>query len=102
MTGERQSSNASSGTYPFSTLTFPARRRQIVRLYERLHHAGVLHRDCVPRHWLRDGYGKIRLIDFDRSVAYDLALMSQDEWDRHFESEMTLVRDQLWHGAVVM
>ncbi|KAK8858677.1 hypothetical protein IAR55_002906 [Kwoniella newhampshirensis] len=67
-------------------------RRIIERMYDRIHAAGVLHNDVAWRHIL--GFGtRLRLIDFDRSIAR--GDMNDWYWDLACRREKDEVRAML-------
>ncbi|TYJ51957.1 hypothetical protein B9479_007446 [Cryptococcus floricola] len=69
----------------------PSVRRELLRQYERLHQANVLHHDIDPRHWLQRPGGGWMIIDFDG--ARELTGAQEDESEK--EEEMRRVRFEL-------
>lgn len=66
---------------------------EIVALYERIHAAGVVHRDPNPRHWRRRTDGRFMLIDFGHAMPIDTETADTAQWLVH--DEMSTVRDIL-------
>ncbi|KAK8842980.1 hypothetical protein IAR55_007201 [Kwoniella newhampshirensis] len=70
----------------------------IVSHYDKIHAAGILHCDVTARHWLRDIWGNITVIDFENASFYDDSVKDgcdQAEWDDAVREEMATVKVQL-------
>ncbi|ODN89735.1 hypothetical protein L198_06429 [Cryptococcus wingfieldii CBS 7118] len=75
----------------FTGVDDPSARRELLRQYERLHQANVLHQDIDIRHWLQRPGGGWMIIDFDG--ARELTGAQEDKEEK--KEEMRRVNFEL-------